>query len=294
MERLPRLTPRLPTRRQSARPFCALAAIACLTVTADCAQAASTGLSPVSNIGANALHSFTGRNAALHGAGIVSTYLLVNADVDYRVSRYFHDHGASSIWSLPVTAGAALGPAVTISSLYLVGKGRADDELIGASYAVFQAVALNLACVSILKAVTGRPHPAPDAAEDLKSQSKTFRFGFLRGGVFWGWPSGHTSTIAAMMSGLMGYYPENRWLAVGGYATIAYAVASVSAFHGGGMHWLSDGVAGALVGYAIGSTVGSHYRALVDREKSNPSVSKRCVLPLAGRGVVGISIGMLL
>jgi membrane-associated phospholipid phosphatase len=117
-----------------------------------------------------------------------------------------------------------------------------------------------LAYNSLLKAITGRPHPDPVNEKDMKGLSKTFRFGFLRGGVFWGWPSGHTSTTMAVVSSLTNFYPDKNWLKVAGYSLVAYMIYGVTSVHGGRMHWFSDAVAAAFMSYAIGSTVGKFYR----------------------------------
>jgi len=73
------------------------------------------------------------------------------------------------------------------------------------------------------KAITGRVHPAQDVGPDL---SHLFRFGFLRGGVFWGWPSSHTTIAFAMAVTVFTLFPKRRWL---GYVAIIYALYVASA-----------------------------------------------------------------
>jgi membrane-associated phospholipid phosphatase len=95
-----------------------------------------------------------------------------------------------------------------------------------------------------------------------------------------------------MMSALMAYYPSSRWLRIGGYAAIAYSVAGVSAFGGGRMHWLSDGVAGALMGYAIGWTVGRQLRALADGQAGHSARLRTTGRLLAGSRLLGFSVAI--
>jgi hypothetical protein len=48
-----------------------------------------------------------------------------------------------------------------------------------------------------------------------------FRFGFLRGGVFWGWPSSHTTIAFAMAVTILMLFPKQKWV---GYMAITYAL----------------------------------------------------------------------
>jgi len=64
------------------------------------------------------------------------------------------------------------------------------------------------------KAITGRAHPGHGVGTDL---THVFRFGLLRGGVFWGWPSSHTTIAFAMAVTVFRLFPKQRWL---GYLAI--------------------------------------------------------------------------
>jgi membrane-associated phospholipid phosphatase len=101
-------------------------------------------------------------------------------------------------------------------------------------------------------AVTGRVHPSHGVSADI---SHIFQFGFLRGGVFWGWPSSHTTIAFAMAVTLFQLFPKQRWL---GYVVITYAF-----YIGIGVsmtiHWFSDFLAGAIIGTAIGAVVGKTF-----------------------------------
>lgn len=126
---------------------------------------------------------------------------------------------------------------------YLTGWAVAQSELIGALVA------------AAYKAISGRAHPSHGVSADL---SRTFRFGLLRGGVFWGWPSSHTTIAFAMAISIFTLFPKRRWL---GYLAITYAL-----YVGIGVsmtiHWLSDFVAGAIVGTVIGVVVGKSYQRI--------------------------------
>ena len=44
---------------------------------------------------------------------------------------------------------------------------------------------------------------------------------FLRGGVFWGWPSSHTTIAFAMAVTILMLFPKQKWV---GYMAITYAL----------------------------------------------------------------------
>ena len=176
--------------------------------------------------------------------------------------------------------------------LYRHGRNHNDAETLGAAYASGQAFLIAFAWQTTLKAFTGRKEPIGDPEEGVSERSRGFRFGFLRGGVFHGWPSGHAMTITAMMTSLTTYYPESRALRWGTVATTAYTVIGVTAVLGGRMHWLSDGVAGAMMGIAIGRAVGSYFRARVDGEAPATAPPRVTIAPLLAPGRTGLALSL--
>lgn len=214
-----------------------------------------------SGLGDNIINSFKGNNLYLHLAGIASTALLVSSGSDYYVFKYFNEHPAYGDAGRPVIRFAQYSPFVVGGALYAHGKLNKDQEAVAASFAVLQSTVLAFAYNSLLKALTGRPHPNWREESDMESLSKQFRFGFWRGGIFWGWPSGHTSSTMAVVSALTSFYPDKTWLKIMGYGYTAYMIFAVSSLNRGGMHWFSDAAAAAFMSYAIGSTVGKFYRS---------------------------------
>ena len=212
-----------------------------------------------SNFGENAGKSFTGNRAWLQAAGVAATALLIATDTDYRVHNYFRNHRAAGRKFHSVVVTGSLLTPLTGAVCYLSGAAGSDSELEGLGSALLQAQVISSLHVLALKALTGRPHPDPDTGEDMRKLSRRFRFGFLRGGLFWGWPSGHTASTMALVSTLTAFYPGKPWLKIGGAALMGYTIVGVSAVGGGHMHWFSDTIAAALMTYAIGHTVGSYY-----------------------------------
>ena len=87
------------------------------------------------------------------------------------------------------------------------------------------------------------------------NSSHGFQFGFLKGGVFWGWPSSHTTVAFAMAACLIALYPKNRLLVFLAALYALYIGFSVSV----SIHWLSEFVAGAIIGSVTGTVVGRSF-----------------------------------
>ncbi len=228
-----------------------------------------------SNLGNNILNSFKGDNLYLHLAGAASTFLIVSSNTDYNLEKFFNEHEGYGNAARPVIRMAMYFPFVVGGSLYAYGKLNKDNEAVGASFAVLQSSLIAFLYNSLLKAVTGRPHPDWRNSNNMEELSKTFRFGFMRGGIFWGWPSGHTSSAMAVVSALTNFYPDKTWLKIAGYGYVAYMIFAVTSLNRGGMHWFSDAIAAAFMSYAIGSTVGKYYRSQFKNSKDIQSGSPR-------------------
>lgn len=229
-------------------------------------SAADPDIKIYSGLGENIVNTFKGNNLYLQLAGAASTVLLVTTGSDYYIHKYFNEHEEYGNAARPVIRAAQYFPFVIAGSLYAYGKISPDNEAVGASFAVIQSSLIALTYNSLLKALTGRPNPHWREGGDMEELSKTFRFGFLRGGIFWGWPSGHTSSTMAVVSALTGFYPEKTWLKIAGYGYVTYMIFAVSSLNRGGMHWFSDALAAAFISYAIGSTVGKYYRSRFTQE----------------------------
>jgi membrane-associated phospholipid phosphatase len=205
-----------------------------------------------------------GLNYLLAGAG---TYGIVKSGLDWRWYRNAQDHKwISDAGFVFVGIGPLASVAVPVG-LYLYGRSKEDVRLQYTGLALGQAAILAGVMTSALKAFTGRvPPDSPDNPHDYSGE---FRFGFLRGGVYEGWPSSHTATAFAMATTLMELYPESAVTRYGGLAYASLIGLGVST----NIHWFSDAVAGALIGYAIGKTVGSGFRNLLDQKGEQQSFS---------------------
>lgn len=199
----------------------------------------------------NTIKCFKGHNLLWHVLAIVLTYFSVSSGFDWLYFEYSRNPILQSTLFPAVRLGGRL-PVIVPLTLYIVGKVRNKLEVINTAFALGQSVLIGLLIAALYKAFTGRVHPPRLLTPDTSDISHLFQFGVLRGGVFWGWPSSHTTIAFAMAMTLFMLYPKNKILRC---FTIMYALyigigVSIS------IHWFSDFVAGAIIGTVIGVVVG--------------------------------------
>lgn len=267
----------------------ALAAIAlvlrCATASAapadDGAPVLLRDLHPAAGVGQNLAASVAGWRLALHGAAVASTVALAASGGDTAVHDYLYAHDGLGRISTPAVYLVYALPVAVGGAFAAVGIAGGTRREVAAGSAVFQATALTLVYQGVLKGLTGRPNPEP-VRYGSDGASQTFRFGLLRGGVHYGWPSGHLQTTSAVLASLLPLYPRSLALRVGGGALFAYVLASVAAHDRNGMHWASDIVAGSLMGYAVGSAVGEGFARRLGADAGAPAPAEITAVPLLG------------
>ena len=141
-------------------------------------------------------------------------------------------------------------PVLVPLGLYLVGETRRDDRLMRIAGRVAQAVVIASLLTILYKAFTGRLEPDFMYMVGIDDISREFNVGFLRHGIFWGWPSSHAAVASAGALVLVRLVRMRLvTIAACAYALIVCVGAAV------GFHWLSDVVAGAILGTLVGIVV---------------------------------------
>lgn len=184
----------------------------------------------------------------------VLTFFIFNLGWDVAWQKFFLMHRAVfDAGFLPVFLGTFV-PVLVPGWLYFSGRafGKAQRQLVG--LALGQAAILGFSVSTFIKLFTGRVPPIIFGSSNLVPG--VFRFGFYRGGWFNGWPSSHTTTAFAMAMALIQLCPNNRVIKICAWAFALFIGLGVST----NIHWLSDAVAGALIGYAIGRSVGWDFK----------------------------------
>jgi len=145
---------------------------------------------------------------------------------------------------------------------WVVGKISGERSLSDATYRAFQAGAVAGAITGIIKMGVGRVRPRD-------SQDALVFHPFSQNSSF---PSGHTTLAVAIATSLAHSTPDG-WSDI-----LFYGAAGVTGFAriNDNKHWLSDVVAGSVVGYLVG-------RQLTRRPTAGATV-------IAGPGVVGVTL----
>lgn len=200
----------------------------------------------------NFISSFSSKNIGWHLFAIVLTAVIVFLGLDWRYFLFVRSEWLNTIFFPAIIVGGLL-PILLPLGLVIVGRKRRSVVTTVYGWALMQAAILGWCISSLYKSVTGRVQPDLGHVVAAIDQSRNWNFGFWEHGIFWGWPSSHTTVAFAMAAAfvilLRGKRPAAKWIAI----IYAFYVGIAVSFS---IHWLSEFVAGAIIGTAIGITVG--------------------------------------
>lgn len=205
----------------------------------------------------NFVKSFLGKKLYFHLLAIALTYVILISGFDWWWYVHSNTLLIEKFFFLAVFFGAVV-PILVPLAFIMLGKAKSTKTHM-TGWALGQAALLGSIISSLYKAFTGRLEPPH--ANYLIDMSHGFQFGFLKHGIFWGWPSSHTAIAFAMAVAFCVMYRKNK---------LACLLALLYAFYIGigvsmNIHWFSEFVAGALIGTAIGLTVGKHFHQYTNR-----------------------------
>lgn len=240
------------------------------------------------NLKQNVRDSYAGWMALAHLGAIGATWALTVSDIDAEIQKWSakQSEGLSIGLSLPGLAGGWFAPAIV--PLWMRHRSGSVKTRTG-GVAVAQAVGIAVLVGNTLKAISGRREPRYDRPEEAEERSRDFDIGFWRRGIYNGWPSGHAITNMAMAASLSNYYSESTKVRTVAYGWAAYVMASASIGFQGDIHWASDVIAGGLIGWAIGRTVGKSFA----KPNSSLAGERRSPRVVLGGVASGMSVGVL-
>ncbi len=217
----------------------------------------------------NTIDIFKGRNLLWHLLAIVLTIVIVTGGFDW--SYYLATRNPSLLLiAFPAVIFGSTLPILVPILILIVGKVWKKSRLAMTAWALGQAAILGALISGTYKAFTGRippplsgmfGMPSSSAVPLIVDSSHGFQFGWFNGGVFWGWPSTHTTIAFAMAVCLIMLYPKNKKLAFFALLYALYIGLGVSMT----IHWFSEFVAGAIIGSVIGIVVGRSFKASLNR-----------------------------
>ena len=142
-------------------------------------------------------------------------------------------------------------PIFVPMTIYILGLLRKNEELKTVAKKSVQAVIVALVIIAFYKALTGRIQP--DFLNDMigPDASRQFNFGFLKHGIFWGWPSSHAGSSFALATFIALWYRKKKAIVFVAMLYAFYIAFGASV----GFHWLSEALSGAILGSLIGYVV---------------------------------------
>lgn len=185
-------------------------------------------------------------------AGIGVSILWIDRPLAQALAEFGFGHAAFSgrLVRLPVMIALAYGGVALGAAFLILGRRlpRWAEAAMLAGIALLVALWLTH---DLLKPLFGRTVP------NLYLQSGRYAFlWFHRGSDYGSFPSGHATQAAALLAVVWAFYPRWRWVCGGAMAVLAAALML------GRWHYLSDVLAGGMVGAAVAGAVMVLWRLL--------------------------------
>ncbi len=247
---------------------------------------------PIDALGTDILGAFSGTNLLFYGTAAATTGVMAFSGADQAIRVGVQRHMAFAPYGdVSVVAGYVV-PVVSAPAIYVIGLAIHDPDTAGAGSAAVQALAITFVTTGLLQWGVGRVFPlnggsptAPDILDhpEYAHEFRPFQtFAWPPGA----WPSGHTSATISVAAALTAYYPGKLWIPAVGYPlALAIGFGMIDGDH----HWASDIVAGALLGHAIGWSVGRAFRQRLDGN-GGERPTEVSVLPQVGARSLGLAV----
>lgn len=200
----------------------------------------------------NIIGSFKGHHLYFHFLAITLTVIILKSGLDWYYFLAVRSPLLNQIFFPAIVIGGLL-PILLPIALIIIGKIKKNDRLRLIGWCLAQAALIGSIISSTYKAFTGRIQP--DLNNLIENISHGFQFGFWKHGIFWGWPSSHTTIAFAMAFAFISLFPKHKKTTFFVLLYAFYIGIGVSF----SVHWLSEFIAGAIIGTVIGLVVGASY-----------------------------------
>jgi len=194
-----------------------------------------------------------GRRSYVLGAAVLALVVAVPLDgsVHRLTARYLDSHEFRLVANGFTALGTFWAGGGMLTALALVGQRTADAALVRASLGGLAGIVLGGVAGYVVKQATCRARPRVMRAEEVAAArvgfaSFFFRWPCLTASRYQSFPSGHANTAFALASALIAAAPGRRRLWLGVAGGVAASRLLVNA------HFLSDVLAGGLLGWAAG------------------------------------------
>ncbi len=204
----------------------------------------------------NLVESFSRYYVLPHVFAVLLTYILVTQNFDWYYFIHMRNPLLLTVFYPAIPIGGLI-PIILPLIILCLGVVTKRSSVLVVGWALTQAAILGSFISSVYKALTGRVQP--DIHNLFIDSSHQFNFGFFEHGIFWGWPSSHTTIAFAMALTVITLFPKKLMLRVVMLMYAFYIGIGISF----SIHWFSEFVAGALIGTVIGTVVGKSFRTII-------------------------------
>jgi membrane-associated phospholipid phosphatase len=210
------------------------------------------------------------------------TYIFIETGLDWKWrDMVYHNRWLSDLGTPGLYIGY-IAPVIAPVIVYMSGRSVKDKKLQVAGLALAQSALLTLFIQSPLKMITGRALPGLvnklDHSRNPRTDDFSGEFKWFNMNPVGGWPSSHAANAFAAAAAITEIYSDNLILKIAAYSYAALIGFSVTL----DVHWMSEVFAGALIGYAIGKTVGRDFNRMLNNSKRESAVSFYCTPVSAG------------
>lgn len=184
-------------------------------------------------------------------SGII-TYFFIQSKIDWNWAVFFNKNEVFVWAASPFVLFGMFVPLFIIGYFYKKWMQTDHKHFYIQFYRSLYSFALAYLVMTILKVFTNRVDMEPFEPIGEVDTSDQFRFGFMNSNSWWesfseGWPSGHTMIALAMAIAIHPFLKSKLWRYLNIVYPIVVALSVATAFH-----WISDVIAGALIGVVIG------------------------------------------
>lgn len=189
----------------------------------------------------------------LYIVAVILTYVIVATEVDWTYFLFVMKNIPRPFLFTADILGAIIAIFLPLALLALA-KYRKDQSLRLLGLATASATIIGFLLSTIIKVFSGRVSP-PDDALIFVNNSHQFLIGFMRTQIMGGWPSSHATIAFALATVISILCPYPRYIKIAAFGVALFVGIGVTF----GFHWLSEFVAGALLGIAIGHSIATYF-----------------------------------
>lgn len=187
------------------------------------------------------------------------TYLFIETGIDWRAAVYYNHNELFVYLASPFVILGMFIPIVIIGYyIYQWRSTREEKYQIQFKRSLYYFM-FTYVLMTLLKVFTNRVDMEPFEPIGSIDTSGEFRFGFMKSNSWWesfseGWPSGHTMIAVGMAIAIHPLIKSRFWKTVNIVYPILVAWSVSTAFH-----WLSDVIAGGVIGIIAGTYYSRKY-----------------------------------